>query len=150
MISIRQPHREEESAWLPLWGEYLDFYGEPLSGTIARLTLQRFHDPGEPLWLLCAYSDDAMIGFVAYLFHRSTWAFRHYCYLEDLFVASDHRSQGVARRLIEAVAAAAAEAGSERLYWVTRANNTTAQALYDRLAEKTDFVQYRMPLDSRA
>jgi hypothetical protein len=41
------------------------------------------------------------------------------------------------------VADAARAAGAERLYWVTHETNAVAQALYDRVAEKTGFIQYR-------
>jgi GNAT superfamily N-acetyltransferase len=51
----------------------------------------------------------------------------------------------VGRRLIEAVYDAAREAGSTRVYWQTHRTNTTAQALYDTLAEP-GFIVYRHEL----
>ena len=68
------------------------------------------------------------------------------CYLQDLFTAEAARGRGAGRALIEAVYAAASAAGSPRVYWTTQANNLTAQRLYDQIAEKSDFIQYRKAL----
>lgn len=78
-----------------------------------------------------------------YLFHYSCWTSGPYCYLQDLFTAPEARGQGVGRALIEAVAAAAREAGASRLYWLTHKTNTQAMALYDQVAARSGFVQYR-------
>jgi hypothetical protein len=45
--------------------------------------------------------------------------------------------------LIEAVYACADELGAERVYWLTHETNTTARQLYDRVATRTGFIQYR-------
>lgn len=147
MIEIRTPAQHEKEAWLALWRGYLVFYEATLAEEITDLTWRRFHDPAEPVYTLAAYDGGAMVGIVTYIFHRSTWARRQYCYLEDLFVDENQRGKGVARGLIDAVRSAAREQGCERLYWQTREGNKTAQALYDRIATKMDFLQYRMPLD---
>lgn len=144
MTEIRAPAADEMAAWLPLWRGYVIFYESTLPDAMSELTWRRFHDPAEPMHVLAAYENGAMVGFATFIFHRSTWARHHYCYLEDLFVDESQRGKGVARKLIEAVRAAARDKSCERLYWQTRAGNKTAQALYDRLAEKTDFIQYRM------
>ena len=35
------------------------------------------------------------------------------------------------------------DAGAQRVYWQTHETNHTAMRLYDRIAEKSGFVQYR-------
>lgn len=47
------------------------------------------------------------------------------------------------RALIEAVYRIADERGCDRVYWHTQETNTVARAPYDRLASKSEFVQYR-------
>ena len=49
----------------------------------------------------------------------------------------------VRRALIEAVYREARAAGASRVYWTTHETNATAQALYDTLAERSGFIQYR-------
>ena len=80
-----------------------------------------------------------------YLFHTGTWA-RDACYLQDLYTDPAARGQGVARALIEAVAQAARQRGATRLYWLTQDHNSTARALYDKVAAFKGFIRYDYPL----
>jgi GNAT superfamily N-acetyltransferase len=137
---------DDKAEWLPLWQAYLDFYKQALDDEITDLTFARALDTGESLNLLVAKTDGRIVGFTTYVLHRSSWARDYYCYLEDLFVAEGQRSKGVARALIAAVAKAGKAKGAERLYWVTDEANKTAQALYEKLATKTDFIQFRHDL----
>lgn len=52
----------------------------------------------------------------------------------------------MARALIERVAEAARERGAARLYWSTQEDNTTARALYDKVAGFNGFIRYDYPL----
>jgi GNAT superfamily N-acetyltransferase len=65
------------------------------------------------------------------------------CYLQDLFTREGLRGKGVGRALIEGVYAAARPAGAGRVYWLTHETNATAMKLYDVIAEKSGFLQYR-------
>lgn len=136
----------DKAEWLPLWRAYLDFYKQALDDEITDLTFARALDSGENLNLLVAKNDGRIVGFATYVLHRSSWARDWYCYLEDLFVTETQRGKGVARALIAAVAEAGKAKGAERLYWVTDEANKTAQALYEKLATKTDFIQFRQDL----
>jgi GNAT superfamily N-acetyltransferase len=89
--------------------------------------------------------DGKLAGITHYLFHTGIWA-RQSCYLEDLFVDPAARGRGVARALIEAVAQRAREKRAGRLYWLTHQDNSTARALYDRVAKFSGFVEYEVPL----
>ena len=106
-------------------------------------TWARLHDPAEPMHGLGAYLDQRLIGIVHYLYHRSTWTIGPYCYLQDLFTAKEARGQGVGRKLIEAVYDLARKDGASRVYWLTHETNDTARALYDQLADRPGFIQYR-------
>ena len=136
----------DKAGWLPLWQAYLDFYSHPLTDDMTDLTFARFLDEAESMYMLVAREDARVVGFASFILHRSTWAQGSYCYLEDLYVDAAMRGKGVARGLIAAVAEAGKAKGAERLYWVTEASNTTAQALYDKVASRTDFIQFRRDL----
>src|ERR1700677_1919829 len=82
-------------------------------------------------------------GIVHWITHRSCWTAGDYCYLQDLFVASDRRATGIGRDLIESVYDNARSLGCSRVYWLTHETNTAAMMLYDRIADRPGFVQYR-------
>ena len=145
-ITVRPVQPGDRAAWQPLWQGYLTFYQATLAPEVTDASWRRFFDPLEGLGALVAERDGRLIGIAHYLLHRSTWAPVCYCYLEDLFVEPAVRGGGTGRALIAAVERAAREAGASRLYWTTHETNQTAQKLYDRVAERPGFVQYRKKL----
>jgi ribosomal protein S18 acetylase RimI-like enzyme len=58
-------------------------------------------------------------------------------------VAADARGQGVGAALIKEVETIARVAGASRIYWLTKEDNVAARALYDKLADRSGFIQYR-------
>jgi len=147
MISIRRVDRSDYEQWLALWDGYNEFYGRSgptaLPRAITDMTWQRFFDAYEPVHALVAEDGNRLVGLTHYLFHRSTTAIAPSCYLQDLFTLEAERGRGIAHALIEAVYAAASAAGSPRVYWHTHETNTTAQRLYDKVAERSGFIVYR-------
>jgi len=143
-LLVRPLVASDYAQWTVLWHGYLTFYNSQLSETITQLTWQRMLDDAEPMYALGAFDDqDNMLGFTHMVYHRGTWSAQDHCYLEDLFTASQARGKGVGRALIEGVYQHAQVKGAGRVYWHTHETNATAQALYDSLADKPGFIQYR-------
>lgn len=145
-IQIRPLIAADKPAWAVLWQGYLEFYETALPATQYDLTFDRLLDEGRPQWGLLALVDGKPLGLVHYIFHAHNWNDADVCYLQDLYAAPEARGTGLGRALIEAVQARAQAAGASGLYWMTQEGNATARQLYDRLAEKTDFIKYRMDL----
>jgi GNAT superfamily N-acetyltransferase len=144
---IRPVTREDYPQWLPLWMGYNAFYKRPdFPAEITQVTWARFFDAYEPMHALVAEQNGKLLGLTHYLFHRSTTMVAPTCYLQDLFTVPESRGQGVGRALIEAVYERARAAGSPRVYWQTHETNTTAMALYDKVATKSGFLVYRKEL----
>lgn len=142
-IEIRPLRFDERAPWEPLWKGYQAFYEVVIPDETTDVTWARLHDPAEPMYALGAYVDRRLCGIAHYLLHRSCWTVGNYCYLQDLFVAEAARNLGIGRALIAAVEEHARRAGASRLYWLTHETNTSARALYDKLAERSGFIQYR-------
>jgi GNAT superfamily N-acetyltransferase len=145
-VIVRNLSDADHDAWLPLWRGYQEFYKEDISAETTRVTWARMLDPTEPVFGAMALAGDRAVGIVHWLFHRSCWTVANYCYLQDLFVIPDHRGSRLGRRLIGYVFAAARDAGSAKVYWMTHETNATAMLLYDRIARRTGFVEYEKPL----
>lgn len=143
MTRIAPLRAEDHDAWLPLWHAYLDFYRTTIPDETIERTFARLVDPAGPMRGALAYDDAGnAVGLVHWLTHPATWTLREYCYLEDLFVASAGRGKGSGRALIEHVAQWSRDQGCAKVYWLTQHDNTTARALYDRVARESGYVQY--------
>lgn len=140
---IRPIEPTDRPRWEPLWKGYQVFYKVDLPAEVTELTWRRFFDGLEPVHALVAEEGAELIGVVHYLFHRSTWMVGPTCYLQDLFTVEATRGKGVGGALIGAVYKAAADAGSTRVYWNTHETNATARSLYDKVATRSGFIQYR-------
>jgi GNAT superfamily N-acetyltransferase len=142
-MNVRLAVPSDHDQWLPLWRGYQHFYQTDIDSATTATTWKRFHDLGEPMHCAVAESDGQLIGMVHYIFHRSCWTVGDYVYLQDLFVSPSARGQGVGRALIEWVYQQAQERGASRVHWLTHETNADAMLLYDRIAQKSGFIQYR-------
>lgn len=145
-IVIRPLGPADHAAWMPLWRGYQSFYQTDIPDEVSAVTWARLLDPTEPMGGALAWQSDRAVGLVHHIRHRSCWTTGDYCYLQDLFVAADIRGGGVGRRLIGHVYDIAHAAGCARVYWLTHETNTTAMQLYDKVADRSGFVQYRKSL----
>ena len=144
-VTVRALAEKDRDAWEPLFRGYLEFYKSSLTDDIIQMTWERLmgDDPQFHIGLVAVDGDDVPVGLAHILFHRSTWSPSHYCYLEDLFVAPERRLKGVGRKLIEAVYEESDKRNCTRTYWATQEFNYRGRALYDQVATKSPFIQYR-------
>ena len=73
------------------------------------------------------------VGFALFFPSYSTFLTQPGIYLEDLFVMSDYRGQGIGKALIAAVAELAVSRGCGRLEWSVLDWNQPAIAFYERI-----------------
>ena len=128
---------------MPLWRGYQTFYKVDIPAATSAVTWQRLLDPNEPMHAVIAWQGDRAVGMVHWIYHRSCWSVGDFSYLNDLFAEPDVRGTGVGRALIEHVYQQSAAAGCSRVYWLTHETNEVAMRLYDRIAERSGFIQYR-------
>jgi GNAT superfamily N-acetyltransferase len=140
---IRHLTPAEHDGWYPLWRAYQEFYEVDIPAEVSAVTWRRLLDPSEPMFGALAWSGGRAVGLVHWLLHRSCWTIGNYCYLQDLFVWREERSRGIGRKLIDHVTLAAEVSKCSRVYWLTHETNSKAMLLYDRVAERSGFVQYR-------
>jgi ribosomal protein S18 acetylase RimI-like enzyme len=142
-VMIRPVGTDERVEWERLWRAFQAVHEFTVSDETIDVTWQRFHDPAEPMFLLGGYVDGALCGIAQYVFHRSCTTIGDFCFLHNLFVADEARGHGVGRALVEAVYAAAERRGASRVLWNVLESNAAARALYDRVAMRSGFIQYR-------
>ena len=141
---VRPLRQSDRDVWQGLYYEYLAFYeSEPVSKSTDLLWTHLVSEP--PLIQSTVIEVDGVIaGFAHFHYQLSTWTHTWHCYLEDLFVHEQFRSRGLATALIQEVQRAAIQAKCSEFFWITRAGNTKARAVYDKVATATDFIRYEI------
>jgi GNAT superfamily N-acetyltransferase len=94
---------------------------------------QALFDPEPKVFALVAETAGHVVGMAIYFVSFSTWTGRHGLYLEDLFVEPAHRSAGIGRTLMSALAARALRLGYKRLEWAVLDWNEPALSFYRAL-----------------
>ncbi|MEN5237102.1 GNAT family N-acetyltransferase [Pseudomonas sichuanensis] len=145
-ITLRPVGANDHAAWLPLWQAYLRFYETELPEAVSASTWQRLLDGHEPTHSALAWVDGKAVGMVNFIYHRSNWSIEPSCYLQDLYVDSAVRGLGIGRQLIEHVYATAKADGCAKVHWLTHETNATAISLYEQVAERPGFIQFRKAL----
>lgn len=144
-VRVRRLEARDKPVWLALFKGYIEFYKATVPEDVIEMTWKRLMEgaPDFHIALVAVDAADRPVGLAHVLFHRSTWSPTQYCYLEDLFVDPAQRTKGAGRALIEATYREADARGCTRTYWATQEFNYRARALYDQVATKSVFVQYR-------
>ncbi len=144
-LKIRPPENRDFPDWLPLWdGNNLGHRDEKVtSETWTRLT-----DPEFPVYGLLAEKDARLVGLLHYVVHPTTGNIKPVCYMQDVYVDPEFRRNGIARKLIEELAAQAkAHKKWARMYWLAESDNEAAQSLYKTLGVKMDFTLHMLKTD---
>jgi GNAT superfamily N-acetyltransferase len=142
---VRPLAAQDKSDWVVLFKAYIAFYKSSVADDVIEITWSRLMSGAEGchIGLVVVDAADRPFGIAHVLFHRSTWSPTWYCYLEDLFVDPAARAKGAGRALIEAVYVQSDQRGCTRTYWSTQEFNYRARGLYDQVATKSAFLQYR-------
>jgi GNAT superfamily N-acetyltransferase len=145
---VRQATILDLDTLAPLFDGYRQFYGQPTDLARARNFLaERFHHH-ESLILLALDASGAGLGFTQlYPVFSSVRTVRTWL-LNDLFVISAARRQGVAAELLDAAEQHARALGAASLSLSTALDNAAAQALYESRGWQRDrqFCEYSLVL----
>jgi ribosomal protein S18 acetylase RimI-like enzyme len=146
MPEIRPIAPDDHAAWRRLFRDYGVFYETAFGDDVLDGVWAWLLDPAHEVSAIVADDAGEVVGFAHIRRVSDTFTAGPGWFLDDLYVAPERRGQGVARALIEAAARDAAAAGGGTLRWITAADNTEAQKLYDRVATRTAWVVYEREL----
>ena len=147
-FTIRRAVAADRARLTPLVRAYIDFYKEPqpaaerLDALLALLA-----ERPEIGVQFVAEKDGELHGFATVYLTYDTVAARRVAVMNDLFVAPDDRNVGLGRALIRRATSSRARTTAPCCSGSRPQDNATAQALYDKLAERTTWVTYEMPCD---
>jgi GNAT superfamily N-acetyltransferase len=117
--------------------------------TPAELTEKLFCEHPRVFALICEVEGQP-IGFAVYFFNFSTWLGKHGIYLEDLYVAQQHRGLGAGKALLKELAKIAVAEDCGRVEWSVLDWNTPAIDFYLSLGAtaQDEWTVYRLTGDA--
>ncbi len=144
MISIAPPTPADRPDWERLYRAYAEFYQVPMSAEILDNNWTWIHDPSMAFYALIAKHNGHSVGLMHYRAMPSPLRGRMVGFLDDLFVDPDARGEGVVQALFDALKAQAQQQGWPAVRWITAENNYRARSVYDRVANKTQWLTYQL------
>ncbi len=144
-----EPVSEEQfERLLPLIAAYQRFYeAERIDEDRNRAFFSRFLAPSEDGMLLGAWRDGELVGYACLYWHFTSIVPAETVLMNDLYVDTGSRGEGIGRALIEASASVARERCADHLEWATAPSNEVAQRLYDSTAaERSTWIEYELKL----
>ncbi len=150
-LSIRPATLQDLDTLVPLFEGYRVFYEQAPDAGLTRAFLGERLALGDSVVFLAERGGRAL-GFVQLYPIFSSTQCRRLWLLNDLFVAPEGRSHGVARALMMAARSHAEATGACGLELATARSNTPAQRLYQSLGWVRDevFLHYELALEARA
>ena len=139
---IRRPTEADRPGWDKLYAGYADFYRVTQTQGMRDRVWSWIHDPAHTTEALVAEHDGRLVGLAHFRPFARPLAASVGGYLDDLFVDPSARGSGAADRLIDALNEEAQRRGWTVIRWITAENNFRARAVYERLAERTNWVTY--------
>ena len=103
------------------------------------------HDPRhEVRALVVRQGGEAPVGLAHYRTFARPLRASTGCFLDDLFVAKEHRGSGAVDALLAELRCIAAAEGCDTVRWITADNNYRARSKYDEVATRTTWITYDM------
>lgn len=129
-----------------LFDQYRTFYGKTPDLNLAKSFLQERMLKEQSVILVAETEPGDLAGFTQLYPSFSSLSAATVYVLNDLFVAPDHRREGVAQALLEAAEAFARESGAVQLSLSTAMTNDPAQSLYEGMGWTRDQEFYHYAL----
>jgi RimJ/RimL family protein N-acetyltransferase len=142
MLTIRSAETKDFQSWSELYKQYLDFYHTTLSNTQLATLWEWFFDAEKKIYCHIAFVKEKPVGLVHFREFLRPIKASIGIFMDDLFVTSTHRGQGIAQQLINSVDDFALEKNIPLVRWITADDNQNAMNVYDKLASKTKWVTY--------
>ena len=142
---VGPPAQTDFDAWRQLYRGYAEFYEVDPTDAQAATVWSWIHDPQhEVRALVVRQGDDAPVGLAHYRTFARPLRASTGCFLDDLFVAKEHRGSGAVDALLAELRRIAAAEGYDTVRWITADNNYRARTKYDQVATRTTWITYDM------
>jgi GNAT superfamily N-acetyltransferase len=141
-VSVRPLEPADEPHWRVLFRGYREFYRQQDDEQVVSRVWGWLMDPRHECQGLVAVSANNIVAIGHYQRFSLPYAGTVGIFLDDLFTSPAARGKGAARALIRRLTEIAGSEGRSVVRWTTAADNHQAQALYNQVATRTQWVTY--------
>ncbi|MCG8669043.1 MAG: GNAT family N-acetyltransferase [Pseudomonadales bacterium] len=135
---------KDKSGWEDLYQEYAEFYEMPMDQQILDTVWGWIQSEKDEFYCIIARDkNQTPIGFMHYRSMFSPLRGTKVGYLDDLFLSPAYRGTGTVEKLFEALDVRAQQNDWPFVRWITADDNCRAQAVYNKLSERTKWVTYQ-------
>lgn len=144
-ITVTPLGTDERELWESLYRGYADFYQMPMEQQTLDRVWGWIFDPENRFFALIAKDENGNgVGLMHYREMPSPLRGAQVGFLDDLYVAPSSRGEGVVDLLFERLTRESEAQGWPFVRWITAENNYRGRAVYDRLADKTQWLTYQL------
>ena len=151
-LKIRKAVEFDVPSLLPLMRELAEFekYSKDFAITEEVLREQGFRRSPPDFHCLIAEEGTKLVGFLVYYFVPFTYRAKPNLIIKELYIADRHRSKGIGRELMKAVAREAHQANCGMIKWWVAKWNERGIDFYKRLGATIDSEWHEFQLSERA
>jgi len=141
---IREIQLKDKDQWKKLYRGYADFYKAEINDKILQTVWGWLNDNKHELQGIAYEVDNKIVALAHFRRMPRPLKGQDICFLDDLFVDSQHRGQKIGEKLINRIREISKSRGWSLVRWITRDDNLRAKSLYDRISEKTNWDVYEL------
>ena len=151
-LEIRKAVEADIPSLLPLMRELAEFekYAKDFAITEEVLREQGFRRSPPDFNCLIAEEGSSLVGFLVYYFVPFTYRAKPNLIVKELYIADRHRSRGIGKQLMKAVAKEAQRSGCGLIKWWVARWNERGMEFYKRLGATTDNEWQEFQLSEKA
>ena len=152
MLEIRKAVESDIPSLLPLMRELAEFekYSDDFAITEEVLREQGFRRSPPDFHCLVAEEGATVLGLLVYYLVPFTYRAKPNLIIKELYIADRHRSRGIGRQLMKAVAREAQELGCGVIKWWVARWNERGMEFYKRLGATIDSEWHEFQLSEKA
>ena len=141
---IREIQLKDKDQWKKLYRGYADFYKAEINDKILQTVWGWLNDNKHELQGIAYEVNNKIVALAHFRRMPRPLKGQDICFLDDLFVDSQHRGQKIGEKLINRIREISKSRGWSLVRWITRDDNLRAKSLYDRISEKTNWDVYEL------
>ena len=146
-IKVSHPSEADKAEWETLYRAYAEIYNMPMEEKTLDTVWSWIQNENKDFFGLIAKDDqNQSLGFMHFRAMASPLRGSEVGFLDDLFVIPKSRGTDVVETLYEKLNEFGQQQDWPFIRWITADNNYRARNLYDKIAEKTTWVTYQLPI----